>query len=80
MPRYLFSLSDKPPSDEFAIDLPDDLAAIREAGLIQEDFTRTGPTRAVSVNVWDECGRRIGVTQQQQRPQADREGNEPARK
>jgi hypothetical protein len=79
MPRYRFSLSDEPPpSDEFAIDLPDDPAAIREAGLIQEDFTRTGPTRAVSVNTWDECGRR--VTQQQQQPQADGEGNEPARR
>jgi hypothetical protein len=78
MPRYLFTINDKPPpSDEFAIDLPDDLAAIREARLIQEDFTRTGPARTVSVNIWDECGRR--VTQRQQ-PQADSEENEPARR
>ena len=60
MPWYRFSLNDDPsPSDEFALDLPDDAAATREAVLAREKFWGSEPNGLVCVNIWDESGRRV---------------------
>jgi hypothetical protein len=61
MPRYLYSFNDDPPpSTKFAVDLPDDATAFREAALAQEELCRNEPNRIVSINIWNEHGIRIG--------------------
>jgi hypothetical protein len=59
MPRYLFSLTEQPPPDEFAIDLPDDGAAIREAGFAQQELARNDLNMLICITIWDEKGRRV---------------------
>jgi hypothetical protein len=62
MPRYFFSIDDEPaPSSELAIELPNNAAALRRAADVQERIASRDPNKLVSVNIWNENGRRLGT-------------------
>jgi hypothetical protein len=56
MPLYRFSTDDTPPSEDFAVEHPDDETALREAARSATEVSpRDGPR--CRVTVWDQNGR-----------------------
>jgi hypothetical protein len=59
MMLYLFSLTDTPPTDDFAVECPDDASAIAEAhraaGEVDRDLSQPAPR----VAVWRDDGTRV---------------------